>query len=116
MGHQSGSESVTSSSVERFVDVARRRGVGIPGLFGVFYYRSANGKTLDALRQFLPVPVDGLTRDFQSGANAEDVCAQTIRALMSVGVRHFYVSNLPIARASAVLPSILQRADLSVGA
>ena len=103
-------------SVERFVDAARRRGVAIPGLFGVFFYRSANGKTLEALRQFLPVPTEGLTRDFKSGASAEDVCAQTIRALMSVGVRHFYVSNLPIARASAVLSSILQRADLSVGA
>jgi len=33
-----------------------------------------------------------------------------------VGVRHFYVSNLPIARASAVLASILQRAGVTVGA
>ena len=103
-------------NVERFVDVSRRRGVMIPGLFGVFFYRSANARTLEVLKQFLPVPVEGLTRDFQSGANAEDVCARTIRTLMEVGVRHFYVSNLPIARASSVLASILQRAGVSVGA
>ena len=103
-------------NVERFVDVSRRRGVTIPGLFGVFFYRSANARTLDVLKQFLPVPVDGLTRDFQSGASPEDVCARTLRTLMDVGVRHFYVSNLPIARASAVLASILQRAGVSVGA
>ena len=103
-------------NVERFVDTARRRGVAIPGLFGVFFYRSANARTLDVLKQFLPVPVEGLTRDFQSGASAEDVCARTIRTLMDAGVRHFYVSNLPIARAPAVLASILQRAGISVGA
>ena len=105
-----------TGNVERFVDVSRRRGVMIPGLFGVFFYRSANARTLEVLKQFLPVPVEGLTRDFQSGASAEDVCARTIRTLMDVGVRHFYVSNLPIARASAVLASILQRAGVSVGA
>jgi hypothetical protein len=105
-----------TTNVERFVDVSRRRGVVIPGLFGVFFYRSANARTLEVLKQFLPVPVEGLTRDFQSGATAEDVCARTIRTLMNVGVRHFYVSNLPIARASSVLASILQRAGVSVGA
>jgi hypothetical protein len=103
-------------NVERFVSAARRRGVAMPGLFGVFFYRSANARTLDTLKQFLPVPVEGLTRDFQSGASAEDVCARTIRVLMDAGVRHFYVSNLPIARAPAVLASILQRAGISVGA
>ena len=28
--------------VERFLDEADRRGLTLPGLFGVFYYRSAN--------------------------------------------------------------------------
>lgn len=102
--------------VERFVDIARRRGVTIPGLFGVFFYRSANPRTLEVLKQFLPVPVEGLTREFNAGASAEDVCARSIQALMDVGVRHFYVSNLPIARASAVLAWILQKAGISAGA
>ena len=35
-------------------------GVELPGVFGVFYYRSANRKTLDILSRFLPVPVEGL--------------------------------------------------------
>ena len=37
-------------------------------MFGVFYYRSANPRTLDALKGFLPVPVEGLTREFAAGA------------------------------------------------
>jgi 5,10-methylenetetrahydrofolate reductase len=105
-----------TARVERFVDTARKRGVTIPGLFGVFFYRSANAKTLELLKNFLPVPAEGLTRDFESGASAEDVCAESIRTLIGAGVRHFYVSNLPIGRASAVLASILQRAGVSAEA
>jgi hypothetical protein len=98
------------TAVERLVEMGNRRGLTLPGVFGVFFYRSANPKTLAALREFLPVPVEGLTRDFASGANAEDICARTIRALRDVGVRHFYVSNLPIGRASAVLIAVLEKA------
>ncbi len=79
-------------------------------MFGVFYYRSANLKTLQALRSFLPVPVEGLTREFAAGATPEDVCARTIRTLLDAGARHFYISNLPLGRAPAVLASILARA------
>ena len=68
----------------------------LPALFGVFFYRSANPRTLAALQSFLPVPVEGLTREFAEGATAEDVCARTIRTLLDVGARHFYISNLPI--------------------
>jgi len=85
--------------VAKFIASAERRKLDLPGVFGVFYYRSANARTLDALKSFLPVPIDGLTREFASGASAEDVCARTIRAMMDVGARHFYVSNLrPAAR------------------
>ena len=35
---------------------ASRRGLSIPGVFGVFYYRSANAKTLKILGDFMPVP------------------------------------------------------------
>ena len=41
----------------------------LPGMFGVFYYRSANPKTLQTLQQFLPVPVEGLMREFAEGAS-----------------------------------------------
>lgn len=99
--------------VERFIDAAARRGVEIPGMFGVFYYRSANPKTLRALSSFLPVPIEGLTREFEAGAKPEDVCARTIRALISAGARHFYISNLPIGRAQRVLADIMQRVEVT---
>src|SRR5919109_3935628 len=87
--------------VERFVTEARRRGVSAPGMFGVFYYRSANPRTLEVLSEFLPVPVKALAAEFAAGATPVDVCARTLRAMMDIGVRHFYISNLPLARASA---------------
>jgi hypothetical protein len=96
--------------VSRFIRTAERRGLTMPRLFGVFYYRSANPRTLDALKGFLPVPVEGLTREFSAGATAEDVCAKTIRTLMDAGARHFYISNLPVARAQQVLGNVLERA------
>ena len=99
-----------ADEVSRFIRTAERRGLTMPGLFGVFYYRSANPRTLDALKGFLPVPVEGLTREFGAGATAEDVCAKTIRTLMDAGARHFYISNLPVARAQQVLGNVLERA------
>ena len=95
--------------VARFIDETRRRGIGKPGMFGVFYYRSANVKTLETLRQFLPVPVEGLSREFAGGATPVDVCARTMRAMMDVGARHFYISNLPLHTAAATLSEILDR-------
>jgi hypothetical protein len=103
----------TLAPVARFIAESTRRGLDLPGIFGVFYYRSANARTLDALKEFLPVPVEGLTREFAAGASAEDVCARTIRAAMDVGAKHFYVSNLPPARAQAVLASILERVGVA---
>jgi hypothetical protein len=99
--------------VERFVTEARRRDVAVPGMFGVFYYRSANPRTLDILREFLPVPVEGLVAEFGAGATPVDVCARTLRAMMDIGVRHFYISNLPLARATATLQAILERVGVT---
>jgi 5,10-methylenetetrahydrofolate reductase len=96
--------------VGRFVRAARAHGLAQPGLFGVFYYRSANPRTLDALAGFLPVPAEELTREFAQGATPDEVCARTVRALLDLGVRHFYISNLPLGRAPAVLASVLDRA------
>ena len=96
--------------VARFVDEARRRGLDRrPGLFGVFYYRSANRRTLDVLSRFLPVPADALAAEFAAGATPIDICARTVRAMLDVGVRHFYISNLPLLRASSILSAILER-------
>ncbi len=100
-------------AVERFLDAAARRGLTRPGLFGVFYYRSANPRTLAALGGFLPVPAEALTREFASGASAEAVCARSIRGLAEAGARHFYISNLPLASAAATLRRILERAELN---
>jgi 5,10-methylenetetrahydrofolate reductase len=97
----------TRASVDRFLAEATRRGLDIPGMFGVFYYRSANPKTLDTLKGFLPVPVDQLRAEFDAGATPDAVCARTIRELSASGVRHFYVSNLPLGRAAATLARIL---------
>lgn len=98
-----------AGQVSRFIAAAERRGLQLPGMFGVFFYRSANPRTLDALKRFLPVPVEGLTREFGEGATPEEVCARTIRALMDAGARHFYISNLPIARARQTLANILEK-------
>src|SRR2546421_6888503 len=62
-----------ADQVARFIATSRRRGLALPGLFGVFFYRSANPRTLAALQGFLPVPADGLTREFAAGATPEDI-------------------------------------------
>lgn len=95
-------------AIDRFIAEAGARRVGIPGVFGVFYYRSANARTLNTLREFLPVPVEGLTREFADGATPEQVCARSIRALVDAGARAVYVSNLPIGRAEATLGKIME--------
>lgn len=99
----------TIETVARFVNEARRRGMTTPGMFGVFYYRSANARTLQTLQQFIPVPADALTREFEAGATADEICARTLRALLDVGVGHFYISNLPLRTARATLARITDR-------
>jgi hypothetical protein len=96
--------------VEQFLNEVRKRGVEhLPAVFGVFYYRSANPATLNQLSQFLPVPAELLAAEFAGGATPVDVCARTIRAMSEIGVQRFYVSNLPLRRASATLNAILER-------
>ncbi|HWK08894.1 MAG TPA: hypothetical protein VNR64_02500 [Vicinamibacterales bacterium] len=97
-------------AVARFVAEADKRGMRLPGVFGVFFYRSANPATLEALARFLPVPVESLRAEFGAGATPEEVCARSIRELTAAGARHFYVSNLPIGRAAATLRRIVQLA------
>jgi hypothetical protein len=99
-------------AVSRFLEAGRRRQLALPGVFGVFFYRSANPRTLAVLKDFLPVPAEGLTREFGEGHSAEDVCARTIRTLLDAGARHFYISNLPVGRAQQALDAILTRAGV----
>ena len=94
--------------VERFLAEGERRGLALPGMFGVFYYRSANTRTLETLREFLPVPVAELRDEFAAGATPDSVCARSIRELTASGVKHFYVSNLPVGRAAATLERVLK--------
>lgn len=94
-------------ALERFLAEARRRGVTLPGVFGVFYYRSASPKTLAQLGKFMPVPAEGLTRDFARGDSPDEVCARTIRALREVGVDKVYLSNLGTREADRRLKQVL---------
>ncbi len=96
-----------AAKIDRLLDEMARRGTTLPGVFGVFYYRSANPKTLTTLRQFLPVPVDPLIHEFGAGASPDEVCARTIRALRVAGVKHVYVSNLPVGRARQTLERVV---------
>jgi len=97
------------ANIDAFLNATARKNLNLPGVFGVFYYRSANPKTLATLKNFLPVPVEGLTKDFGGGATPEDVCAMTIRSLRAAGVANIYVSNLPVRRARQTLAAILER-------
>jgi 5,10-methylenetetrahydrofolate reductase len=95
--------------VKRFLAEIDRRPVPIPGMFCVFYYRSASPKTLKILSSFMPEPIQGLIDEFAAGATAADVCARTIRALRAEGVRHICICNLPMHDASGVLTAITSR-------
>jgi len=92
--------------VARFLERADRRGLALPGVFGVFYYRSASPATLAVLGDFIPVPTEGLTREFAAGASAVEVCARTITAMIALGARRFYISNLPLHSTYATLAAI----------
>jgi hypothetical protein len=93
--------------VEAFLTAQQATGVTIPGIFGVFYYRSANPKTLSILQQFLTVPAEALTAEFDAGDSAEAICARSIRELRKAGARHLYLSNLPIQGTRQTLERIL---------
>jgi len=100
-------------SVERFLIQAEQYKLRLPGLFGVFYYRSGNKTTLDILSQFLPVPRTGLMQEFSDGKTAEEICAKSICALRNIGVKNLYISNLPPTNAANILNRILTLANKS---
>lgn len=97
------------SGVAWLLEAMERRGVGVPVVFGVFLYRSANPQTLKTLARFFPVPVEELTREFAAGASAEEICARSIRELRAIGAEKIYVSNLGNRGAGRRLTRILER-------
>lgn len=98
--------------VNAFLEAGKAGGLSMPGVFGVFYYRSANSRTLEMLSEFLPVPVEDLKKEFAAGATPVDVCARTIRCLIDAGAKHFYVSNLPSKKTAGTLNTILEKAGV----
>ena len=95
------------AKVETFLDSLQQSEVTTPGIFGVFYYRSANPKTLATLQKFLTVPAEQLTAEFGAGDSAEEICARSIRELRGTGARHLYLSNLPTRGTRQTLERIL---------
>jgi len=91
------------SPVERFLAETQRRGLALPGLFGVFYYRSGNPKTLARLGQFIPVPDEEVRQAFASGVTPDELAAATLRELFALGIRSVYISNLPTLEAPRIL-------------
>jgi hypothetical protein len=95
--------------VERFLEARERTAPHLPVVFGVFFYRSANPATLATLGGFFPVPAGEIVRDFESGLDAEEICARSIRALRAAGADKVYVSNLGNRGAAPRLRRILER-------
>jgi len=96
-------------AVEQFLNEGRRRGVPHPGVFGVFLYRSANPSTLARLADFFPVSAADLTREFEAGLTAEEICAKTVRALREVGADKVYLSNLGFEQVDARYRRIVEQ-------
>src|SRR3989442_9144476 len=86
-----------SQSIDEFLNETLRLGVKIPGIFGVFYYRSANANTLALLSKFFPVPLEGLKKDFEVNQSPDEICALSVHALFQRGLKNVYISNLPTA-------------------
>ncbi len=80
--------------VERFRAELERMGVGVPVVYGVFLYRSANPGTLAYLDRYFPVPGRELAAEFAAGLSADEICARSIRRLREAGAEKVYVSNL----------------------
>jgi 5,10-methylenetetrahydrofolate reductase len=98
-------------AIDEFVNETERLGIKIPGIFGVFYYRTANPKTFNMLAKYLPVPAEELTRDFASNVHPEEICARSVHALLHRGVRNVYVSNLPMPNAAQTFTRIESRVE-----
>lgn len=95
-------------AVERFQEAMSGSPLAKPVVYGVFYYRSANPRTLSTLGEFFPVPATEIAAEFESGATADEICARSIRELRGVGAEKIYVSNLGERGAGRRLKRILE--------
>lgn len=98
--------------VEAFLAEAARRGLDLPLVAGVFWYRSARRDTLAQLAQFIPVPAEGLAREFAAGDTPDAIAARTIRELARLGLTRYYISNFRTGRAPSSLSRIAKAAGL----
>ncbi len=81
-------------ALEHFLEESEQRSLEVPGLVGVFHYRSGSRRTLAHLSRFLPVPIDELVAEFDTGASPEEISSRTLQALADRGVTRTYLSNL----------------------
>jgi hypothetical protein len=100
-----------TDALDVFLDSLAQMKVRMPAIFGVFYYRSANAKTCSMLSQFFPVPFESLKQDFDRGISPKEICARSICALLQRGVKHVYISNLPMGTAAKTLSDIETRVE-----
>jgi 5,10-methylenetetrahydrofolate reductase len=100
-----------TKAIEEFLNETERVGVKIPGIFGVFYYRTANPKTFAMLSKFLPVPAQELKRDFEAKIHPDEICARSIHALLQRGAKNVYISNLPMATATQTFSRVEARVE-----
>ena len=98
--------------LEKLLQEARARGVGVPVLAGIFHYRSANPETLGRLGAFFPVPADELSAAFGGGSTAEEITADSVRAAIDAGADGVYISNLGLRGAHRRLSRILRLAGV----
>lgn len=90
----------SADRAEALCQALRKREMGIPGVFGVFFYRSPRRKTLERLGEFFPVPAGALREEFAAGATPEEICRRSVEALEERGMTNLYFSNLVLRNAS----------------
>lgn len=95
------------AAVDRFLRSLDSEGVTVPVVYGVFFYRSGNPRTLAALNRFFPVPAERIRREFERGTTSHELCARSLRSLRELGITKAYVSNLESSRAVRELGRIL---------
>ena len=93
------------------MEEGERRGLSLPGLFGVFYYRTANPKTFAMLSKFIPLPVEELKHDFEAKVHPDEICARSVHALLQRGVKNVYISNLPMSTATQTFGRVEARVE-----
>ena len=106
----------SADRVGAFLEECDRRGVDVPGIFGVFYYWSANAGTLGQLGEFFPVPAEELAREFEAGATPEEVLGKTLNALRAVGADKVYISNLGHRRVQDRLAKVISQSAIGADA